>query len=410
MNFLLRSGLDEFIGTKSFILGIILALIAIIILFAIFKALRKSGLILLLLTFIVDRGILYFMPELYLSEPRVKIAVEILYILSFTVFFVKIIKNIAFKKDKKEEVSQDLIYEPEKKKVKKDKKETKFRKFTKFTGCIPFIIMLILNIINLGIIPQNILSALTKLSFLYMLFKTLFNTYKYINSKDNLKNSFDFSFFKNKTKSRNKKSKKSKNIVPENKNDNRIRRPNLKQDKDLENDYTVYRTVDPKKDLINKNLSNKDRTSIDGNDKIKEELNYKDLMYLVTRGFDSPMNTTSICITNLETGEAISHKSNRCIAKIDDDKEYKVDLEFKNVNEYDYGKFVDILRMYSSNKKKYKFQLELNPSESSSSKIVLYDPSNIFDTKEEDTGKYQGHNLSMNFLKYKINFIQGKRD
>ena len=90
-----------------------------------------------------------------------------------------------------------------------------------------------------------------------------------------------------------------------------------------------------------------------------------------------------------------------------EEKEYKVDLEFEQYNDYDYGRFIDILIMYSKDRDKYKFELIVEPSDMKHSKIVLYDPSNIFDFGGENYQNIGGRIISMNFPKYKINFITG---
>src|SRR5699024_312248 len=106
---------------------------------------------------------------------------------------------------------------------------------------------------------------------------------------------------------------------------------------------------------------------------IENDFSNSDLISLVSRGFDFPINKTILHIKNLVDGSSLSHVSQRCIANIIEDDEYKVDLEFKEYNEYDYGKFIDILMVYSKDKKLYKFKLELIPYKNKDSKIVFYD-------------------------------------
>ena len=62
---------------------------------------------------------------------------------------------------------------------------------------------------------------------------------------------------------------------------------------------------------------------------------------------------------------------------------------------------------YSKDRQAYKFELIVAPSDIKESKIVLYDPSNIFDFSEENYQNIGGKIISMNFPKYKINFITG---
>ena len=112
-------------------------------------------------------------------------------------------------------------------------------------------------------------------------------------------------------------------------------------------------------------------------------------------------------ITNLKSSEKISFTSSRPILKIQEYNEYKIDLEFENVNEYDYGRFIDILLKYSKAKDSYKFELIVSPDQDPSSKIVFFDPSNIYDIDEKDYANVSGKVISMNFPKYKVNFITG---
>ena len=112
-------------------------------------------------------------------------------------------------------------------------------------------------------------------------------------------------------------------------------------------------------------------------------------------------------ITNLSNGQVTSFESKRPILKIHEQDEYKIDLEFETVNEYDYGRFIDILLDYSKDKDVYKFELEVVPSTSPNNKIIFFDPSNIYDIDQNDYANVSGKIISMNFPKYKINFITG---
>ncbi|MDO4594125.1 MAG: hypothetical protein Q4B52_02000 [Tissierellia bacterium] len=381
MDFLRNLTQTNIFSTGNIAFFALVAIILLVIIFIFFRILRKSGLLLLMLTFLIDNYLKIFQSEIYQTDNRIKIAIICLYILSIILFLFKIQR--LFKR--KEKISNP--------KLKKISQNNRIRKFRKFTGCTFFIIMLIINIIDFNnLIPSNIKSTLTSLSFLYMAFRTLLNTYRYINDNDHIKMPFDFKDEKRAKINRNKNRIRKQSV---NLND---RKEQNKVSKTMSNEDKKF---DPKKFSFYKKTSPKE-------EKITKEITCQDFLYLVTRGFDDPINTTTISITNLQTGENFSYTSKKCIAHIEDDKEYKVDLEFENINDYDYGRFVDILRIYSENKKQYKFQLDLMPYESDYSKVVLYDPSEIFDIKEEDTALYQGRNLSMNFPKYKINFIQGK--
>ena len=81
------------------------------------------------------------------------------------------------------------------------------------------------------------------------------------------------------------------------------------------------------------------------------------------------------------------------------------ELEFENFNDYDYGRFIDLLLDYSNNRSKYKFQLDLIPQKAKNSKVVFYDPSNLYELDRSFGNEFQGRTISMNFPKYKINYI-----
>ena len=136
-------------------------------------------------------------------------------------------------------------------------------------------------------------------------------------------------------------------------------------------------------------------------------LSNTDLLNLISGDFDKNLNKTTMSIQNLKTSQKISFTSTRPILKIQENNEYKIDLEFENVNEYDYGRFIDILLEYSKDKNAYKFELIVSPNEDPASKVIFFDPSNIYDIDEKDYANVGGKVISMNFPKYKINFIKG---
>ena len=142
-------------------------------------------------------------------------------------------------------------------------------------------------------------------------------------------------------------------------------------------------------------------------EKIEKELSNTDIIHLVSRDDEKALNETTMKITNIHSGEITSYTSKKAKFNMVEEKEYKVDLEFRHNNEYDYGRFIDILIKYAKDKSIYKFELIVSPADIKESKIVLYDPSNIFDLDEEDYQNIGGRIISMNFPKYKINFITG---
>ena len=175
-----------------------------------------------------------------------------------------------------------------------------------------------------------------------------------------------------------------------------------KEDEEIEEDLDKSQTrklnLDDIKEELNKNSFN----PINLED-FKDSMDQTDLINLIND--KSSKLITMISLTNLSDGVKKSYKSNKCIAEIRQDSEYKVDLEFENYNDYDYGRFIDLLLDYSKNRSKYKFQLDLIPQKSKNSRVVFYDPSNLYELDRDFGDKFQGRTISMNFPKYKINYI-----
>lgn len=386
MNNLNYDRIYDILNKINFPLVIVIILIGLVVLFLISKILLKAGIFLLAMTFIFDM-ILRVLPfDIYLNYPSIKLIIYILYALGFFIFAYKNIKKI-LKKKRKRELFKDKIP------VKKEKSENNpIKKFFSYTGSLPFLLMLILNLFN----PEegtykNILSLLTSLSFLLMVFTTLYNTYKRIDTLKENKGRMRFDdlnipFRKN-------SSKESKN------SDRKVLK---KEDEEIEEDLDKTETrklnLDDIKEELNKNSFN----PIDLED-FKDSMDQTDLINLIND--KSSKLITMISLTNLSDGVKKSYKSNKCIAEIRQDSEYKVDLEFENYNDYDYGRFIDLLLDYSKNRSKYKFQLDLIPQKAKNSKVVFYDPSNLYELDRDFGDKFQGRTISMNFPKYKINYI-----
>lgn len=386
MNNLNYDRIYDILNKINFPLVIVIILIGLVVLFLISKILLKAGIFLLAMTFIFDM-ILRVLPfDIYLNYPSIKLIIYILYALGFFIFAYKNIKKI-LKKKRKRELFKDKIP------VKKEKSENNpIKKFFSYTGSLPFLLMLILNLFN----PEegtykNILSLLTSLSFLLMVFTTLYNTYKRIDTLKENKGRMRFDdlnipFRKN-------SSKESKN------SDRKVLK---KEDEEIEEDLDKTQTrklnLDDIKEELNKNSFN----PIDLED-FKDSMDQTDLINLIND--KSSKLITMISLTNLSDGVKKSYKSNKCIAEIRQDSEYKVDLEFENYNDYDYGRFIDLLLDYSKNRSKYKFQLDLIPQKAKNSKVVFYDPSNLYELDRDFGDKFQGRTISMNFPKYKINYI-----
>lgn len=373
------------------LIPVIFALV-LLILFIISKAFRKSGLFVLALTFAVDYGIRSLPFDLYGTFPILNNVVAGFYLLGAIIFVIKVVKILV-------KTSSNLVkasdYKPGK------------NGFFRYTGALAFIIMLLINIIDSNnILPRSLKSLLTSLSFLYMIFRTLLSTYKHLNEKD-IRLVKDKMSFDDIDEYLNEKDQAPRGINA----DRRIR-------KKLDDDVKIFNGLDSDKtktvkinDPIRVEDLSSDLTRIKDKEreieKIEKELSNTDIIHLVSREDEKSLNETTIKITNIDSGDVTSYTSRKAKFNMVEEKEYKVDLEFKHNNEYDYGRFIDILIKYAKDKSNYKFELIVSPADIKESKIVLYDPSNIFDLDEEDYQNIGGRIISMNFPKYKINFITG---
>lgn len=369
----------------------IVFIVILLILYIASKAFRKSGLMILAITFAIDYGIRSLPINIYEIFPILNNVIAGMYLLGAIVFVFKIGK-ILFK------TSTNL--------VKASKYKGKKKGFFSYTGALAFIIMVLVNIIDSNnYIPQEIKSLLTSLSFLYMIFRTLLSTYKHLNDKDvrliNDKMEFDdIDEYLN---------EKKEDLPKKNSTRRRIRRKNL------DDDIKIYDGLDNSHEYSNSNVYDSkfrddffEETSKEEKiEEIERELSNTDIIHLATRDDSKAKNFTTLKITNISTGDSSSYTSKNAKFKMVEEKEYKVDLEFEQYNDYDYGRFIDILIMYSKDRDKYKFELIVEPSDMKHSKIVLYDPSNIFDFGGENYQNIGGRIISMNFPKYKINFITG---
>ncbi len=373
------------------LIPVIFALV-LLILFILSKAFRKSGLFVLALTFAVDYGIRSLPFDLYGTFPILNNVVAGFYLLGAIIFVIKVVKILV-------KTSSNLVkasdYKPGK------------NGFFRYTGALAFVIMLLINIIDSNnILPRSLKSLLTSLSFLYMIFRTLLSTYKHLNEKD-IRLVKDKMSFDDIDEYLNEKDQAPRGVN----SDRRIR-------KKLDDDVKIFNGLDSDKtktvkinDPIRVEDLSSDLTRIKDKEreieKIEKELSNTDIIHLVSREDEKSLNETTIKITNIDSGEVTSYTSRKAKFNMVEEKEYKVDLEFRHNNEYDYGRFIDILIKYAKDKSNYKFELIVSPADIKESKIVLYDPSNIFDLDEEDYQNIGGRIISMNFPKYKINFITG---
>lgn len=396
-SFILRQLQTILINNRVTLLPLIFILLNFII-FIVSRTFRKTGLLVLALAFGIDYTIKSIPYDIYYNFPQVYNFVTILYIVGFVIFFIKILKILIRMSNLGISTSK--------------KSTTKVGKFFKYTGLLPFLIMLFFNLINMDwIIDEKIIRILTSISFIYMIVKTIYSTYRYLSTKESivLGDKMDFREIKDylSTEDSFKNYKNSKN---------QGRRTRKTLDTKNETNETT-KTIKINKNDIDQKISMANIESKHADDKQNVNREYKkessnplsntELLKLVSSDFTNNDNQTTMIITNLKSGEKISYTSSRPILKIHENNEYKIDLEFENVNEYDYGRFIDILLMYSKAKDAYKFELIVSPNKNPSSKVVFFDPSNIYDIDEKDYANVGGKIISMNFPKYKINFITG---
>jgi len=399
-SFIFRQLQEMITNNRISFLPIIFIIINLLI-FIISRTFRKTGLFVLALAFGIDYAIKSLPFDLYYNVPGLYNAVTILYVVGFIIFFIKIAKML-FKISK---LNIDQSY----------KKDSKIGYFLKFTGMVPFLIMLIANLLKVeNYIGIELTRIFTSVAFLFMLIKTLISTYKYLSTKESivLGDKMDFKeikdYLKDETKVENKTN--SKNIGRKTRKtlNSKVDEPTeVINSKDVRKNVKLNQVSQVKDDDLDLNNSKFAKQSISKKEDNKAELSNTELLRMLTGDFDDPRNETTISITNLKSGNKISYTSKRPILKIHEQSEYKIDLEFESINEYDYGRFIDILLTYSKSKNEYKFELIAKPSMNMSSSIIFYDPSNIYDIDEKDYANVSGKIISMNFAKYKVNFITG---
>lgn len=354
-----------------------LGVIFLILIFIISRTFRKSGLFLLAFTFLADFTIKKLPFNIYGFYPIVYKVVTGMYIAGFLNFLIRVIFMI-------------------KNANKKEKEDGKLKSFFKFTGIRPFFIMLVVNVLDFNsYIPENIKNVLTSLSFLYMAFKTLYSTYVFLTSKDKLviddKMNFDdidaYLYDLENPKNKNRKRMKVEDI-------------------DSDDDMKIFTEED--KNLYTKPISiseiNNDKKKEEIIKDIEEDLSNTDMMDMILDKQRS--KSTTIRLTNLKSHDLSSYTSKKAKFMLVESDEYKVDLEFENINDYDYGRFIDLLIKYSKDKEAYKFELIVSADDRKDFKIMFFDPSEIFDIKNEKNQNIGGKLISMNFPKYKINFVK----
>ena len=361
----------------------IAAFVVLFLFFIISKTFRKSGLFLLANTFLIDYTIKSLPFEIYSYYPIVRQIITGLYILGFINFIIRVIVMLV-------KIS---------KKNSQSKEKSSLKNFVEFTGIRPFFFMLIVNLVNINAyIPKNIVSLLTSLSFLYMAFRTLYSTYLYLSEKEGLPIKDDMDFDDIKAYLYDPEEKKSKNH-------GRVIRKNLnkKDQPTVDFDGKENKKKKPTNPISISDI-NKEAKSMEVLKNIERDLSDDDVIKFLE---ESNPNITKITLTNLISGDEHSYTSKRANLNVGEDQEYKITLSFEDYNDYDYGRFIDLLIAYGVEKEIYKFELTIISKINENFKLVFFDPSQIVDMDKDGKVRPSGRDISMTFPKYKINFIKG---
>lgn len=360
----------------------IAAFVVLFLFFIISKTFRKSGLFLLATTFLIDYTIRSLPFEIYSYYPIVRQIITGLYILGFINFIIRVIVMLV-------KIS---------KKNTQSKEKSSLKNFVEFTGIRPFFFMLIVNLVNINdYIPKNIVSLLTSLSFLYMAFRTLYSTYLYLSEKESLPIKDDMDFDDIKAYLYDPEEKKSKNY-------GRVVRKNLnkKDQPTVDFDGKENKKKKPTNPISISDI-NKEAKNMEVLKNIERDLSDDDVIKFLE---ESNPNITKITLTNLISGDEHSYTSKRANLNVGEDHEYKITLSFENYNDYDYGRFIDLLIAYGVEKEVYKFELTIISKINENFKLVFFDPSQVVDMDKDGKVSPSGRDISMTFPKYKINFIK----
>ncbi len=365
---------------NNMLLAIGVSILVLFLFFIISKTFRKSGLFLLVFTFLVDQVIKNLPFDLYSAYPISYNIVTGLFVIGSLNFFIRVLLMI-------------------RKVSKKDKEDSKLGNFFKFTGIRPFILMLIINLLDINsYLPEGIIRLLTSLSFLYMAFRTLYSTYLYLSTKDKIAidDGMDFEDIDAYI-----------NGEKLNKNQNRVIKKNLKEeDNHVEDDVKIFSNKD--KNIYTNPISmsdikeEKDREETIRN--IEKDLSNTDMINMLQNS-DS-RNTTTISLTDLGKDTKETYTSKKPSFNLYEDVQYEVELEFDKINDYDYGRFVDMLLKYYYNRNDYKFELSISPCDNKGFKVVFYDPSKVLGSDTKEALDISGKVITMDFPKYKINFVK----
>lgn len=365
---------------NNMLLAIGVSILVLFLFFVISKTFRKSGLFLLAFTFLVDQVIKNLPFDLYGAYPISYNIVTGLFVVGFLNFFIRVLLMI-------------------RKASKKEKEESKLGNFFKFTGIRPFLLMLIINLIDINFyLPQGIIKLLTSLSFLYMAFRTLYSTYLYLGTKEKITidDGMDFDDIDAYI-----------NGEKLNKNQNRVIKKKIKKEHDhVEDDVKIFSNKD--KNIYTNPISmsdikeEKDREETIKN--IENDLSNTDMINMIQN--PNSRNTTTMSLTDLGKNTKETYTSKKPVFNLYEDVQYEVELEFDKMNDYDYGRFVDMLLKYYYNRNDYKFELSISPCNNKDFKVVFYDPSKVLGSDTKEALDISGKVISMDFPKYKINFVK----
>lgn len=365
---------------NNMLLAIGVSILVLFLFFIISKTFRKSGLFLLVFTFLVDQVIKNLPFDLYSAYPISYNIVTGLFVIGSLNFFIRVLLMI-------------------RKVSKKDKEDSKLGNFFKFTGIRPFILMLIINLLDINsYLPEGIIRLLTSLSFLYMAFRTLYSTYLYLSTKEKIAidDGMDFEDIDAYI-----------NGEKLNKNQNRVIKKNLiAEDNHVEDNVKIFSNKD--KNIYTNPISMSD---------IKEEKDREETIRNIEKGLSNTdminmlqnsdsRNTTTISLTDLGKDTKETYTSKKPSFNLYEDVQYEVELEFDKINDYDYGRFVDMLLKYYYNRNDYKFELSISPCDNKGFKVVFYDPSKVLGSDTKEALDISGKVITMDFPKYKINFVK----
>ena len=369
------------ISNNNIFLAIVILIPVLLLFFIISRTFRKSGLFLLALTFLADLTIKNLPFDIYNDYPISYNIVTGLYIVGFLNFFIRVLIMI-------------------KKANKKEKEDSKLSNFFKFTGIRPFILMLIINLANYNsFIPKGILSLFTSLSFLYMAFRTLYSTYSYLSTKEKIviDDGMDFEDI-------------DAYINGENvsKNQNRIIKRKTKENLDSKGEDDVKIFSNKEKNFYTNPISMSDIKEEKAKEEtiknIEKDLSNTDMINMASdKNFP---NITTISLTDLNKNTKESYTSKKPSFSLHENDQYEVELTFEKMNDYDYGRFVDMLLKYYYNRNDYKFELSVSPSANKDFKIIFYDPTKVLGSDTKEALDISGKVISLDFPKYKINFVK----